>query len=269
MRHGGKILVDQLEAQGATYGLHGAGRELSRRARWTARQQSHQDHHLPPGRWRCHDGRCLGQDSQASRASALSRAGREWPMPWPVCMSPGKTPPRWFSLWDCRPRSTKTARPSKRSRPNSCSSSFVKWAAVVRQTARIPEYVSRAFHVARSGRPGPVVLGLPEDVLFAGAEASDAKPASIAQSRPSPADITALHDALCRGFAAIDDRWRPWLERSTARMPSRPSPIASICLSPAHFAARITSTTAIAATSAALASASIPSSPTRSNAPTS
>ena len=39
-------------------------------------------------------------------------------------------------------------------------SSFVKWAAVIRQTERIPEYVSRAFHVASSGRPGPVVLGL-------------------------------------------------------------------------------------------------------------
>ena len=46
-------------------------------------------------------------------------------------------------------------------------SSFVKWAAVIRQTERIPEYVSHAFHMARSGRPGPVVLGLPEDMLAA------------------------------------------------------------------------------------------------------
>ena len=38
-------------------------------------------------------------------------------------------------------------------------SSFVKWVGVIRDTNRIPEYVSRAFHTARAGRPGPVVLG--------------------------------------------------------------------------------------------------------------
>jgi acetolactate synthase-1/2/3 large subunit len=42
---------------------------------------------------------------------------------------------------------------------------LAKWAAEVQDTARLPEYMSRAFHVAQSGRPGPVVLGLPEDVL--------------------------------------------------------------------------------------------------------
>ena len=61
-------------------------------------------------------------------------------------------------------------------------SSFVKWAAVIRQTERIPEYVSHAFHMARSGRPGPVVLGLPEDMLAAECETADAKPASIAEA---------------------------------------------------------------------------------------
>jgi acetolactate synthase-1/2/3 large subunit len=48
-----------------------------------------------------------------------------------------------------------------------------KWAAEIDDIARIPEYVSRAFHVAQSGRPGPVVLALPEDVLSARAGVPD------------------------------------------------------------------------------------------------
>lgn len=49
-----------------------------------------------------------------------------------------------------------------------------KWAAQIDVTARIPEYIARAFHVATSGRPGPVVLALPEDMLTEVAQASDA-----------------------------------------------------------------------------------------------
>jgi acetolactate synthase-1/2/3 large subunit len=75
-------------------------------------------------------------------------------------------------------------------------SSFVKWSAVIRQTERIPEYVSRAFHVARSGRPGPVVLGLPEDMLSAECEAIDAKAATVAAAHPSPSDIALVREKL-------------------------------------------------------------------------
>ena len=75
-------------------------------------------------------------------------------------------------------------------------SSCVKWAAVVRQTERIPEYVSHAFHVARNGRPGPVVLGLPEDMLAAPCEAVDAKPARQPGAEPSTADMALLQAKL-------------------------------------------------------------------------
>jgi len=44
---------------------------------------------------------------------------------------------------------------------------LAKWSAEVRETARLGEYVARAWDVALSGRPGPVVLSLPEDVLSA------------------------------------------------------------------------------------------------------
>ncbi|QDY71010.1 thiamine pyrophosphate-binding protein (plasmid) [Qingshengfaniella alkalisoli] len=42
---------------------------------------------------------------------------------------------------------------------------LAKWVAEIDRADRIPEYISRAFHVAQTGRPGPVVLALPEDML--------------------------------------------------------------------------------------------------------
>ena len=50
---------------------------------------------------------------------------------------------------------------------------LAKWAARIDDPARIPEYVARAYSVAMSGRPGPVVLALPEDMLCEVAEAID------------------------------------------------------------------------------------------------
>ena len=77
-------------------------------------------------------------------------------------------------------------------------SSLVKWSAVIRQTERIPEYVSHAIHVARSGRPGPVVLGLPEDMLASDCEVADAKAARIAESRPGSEDLAQLREKLAK-----------------------------------------------------------------------
>ncbi|MEQ8482237.1 MAG: thiamine pyrophosphate-binding protein [Hoeflea sp.] len=62
---------------------------------------------------------------------------------------------------------------------------FAKWVAEIDDPARIPEFVNRAFSVARSGRPGPVVLALPEDVLR---EAVDTPPSEIL---PNP--VAAMH----------------------------------------------------------------------------
>ena len=63
---------------------------------------------------------------------------------------------------------------------------LAKWVAEIDRTDRIPEYVSRAFHTAMSGRPGPVVLALPEDILSAPCEAAAlprAEPAGQGASR--------------------------------------------------------------------------------------
>src|SRR6195952_1755907 len=50
---------------------------------------------------------------------------------------------------------------------------MAKWVAQIEDPRRIPEYLSHAFHTATSGRPGPVVLALPEDMLSARAEVAD------------------------------------------------------------------------------------------------
>jgi acetolactate synthase-1/2/3 large subunit len=77
-------------------------------------------------------------------------------------------------------------------------STFVKWSAVIRDTQRIPEYVSRAYHAARSGRPGPVVLGLPEDMLSAERDANEGKPARVAVPAPRASDMAAVETAIAK-----------------------------------------------------------------------
>lgn len=70
---------------------------------------------------------------------------------------------------------------------------LAKWSAQVDTAARIPEYVARAFHTAMSGRPGPVVLALPEDVLSERVDAPLAPPAAVAvRTAPRAADMQAL-----------------------------------------------------------------------------
>lgn len=71
-----------------------------------------------------------------------------------------------------------------------------KWAAQIERTERIPEYMARAFHVATSGRPGPVVLALPEDMLTEVRTVPDAKPKPPAQARPAPEQLQALREML-------------------------------------------------------------------------
>ena len=74
--------------------------------------------------------------------------------------------------------------------------SHTKWSAVVDSADRLAEYTARAIHIASSGRPGPVVIGLPEEVLTQ--DGGDVLPKAIpaAQVHTSAKDITRVIDAL-------------------------------------------------------------------------
>ncbi len=52
---------------------------------------------------------------------------------------------------------------------------MAKWVAQIDSADRVPELMARAFHVATAGRPGPVVLALPEDMLVEQSQAADAE----------------------------------------------------------------------------------------------
>lgn len=73
---------------------------------------------------------------------------------------------------------------------------MAKWVAQIDRVERIPEFVSRAFHTAMAGRPGPVVLALPEDALFSQAAVADVPRFHTVRPAPSPADMAGLKDLL-------------------------------------------------------------------------
>ncbi len=74
--------------------------------------------------------------------------------------------------------------------------SIANWVGIVPSPERIPEFVARAYQAACSGRRGPAVLGLPEDVLFASAEVADADPVRTAAPAPTAGDMTRLKAKL-------------------------------------------------------------------------
>jgi len=80
---------------------------------------------------------------------------------------------------------------------------MAKWVAQIDVAARIPEFVAHAFQVATSGRPGPVVLALPEDLLEQSAEVPDAARHQPVQSAPSDEQIAALRERLARARAPL------------------------------------------------------------------
>ena len=76
---------------------------------------------------------------------------------------------------------------------------MAKWVAQIDSADRIPELVSRAFHVATSGRPGPVVLALPEDMLVDESSVADAAPYAITPRPRCRRRRSRRHGALLAG----------------------------------------------------------------------
>ncbi len=70
--------------------------------------------------------------------------------------------------------------------------SIAKWVIEINDPKQIPRIISRAFHLARSGRPGPVVVSLPRDVIEENADITMIDPYRIVRPSPDPAAIENL-----------------------------------------------------------------------------
>jgi acetolactate synthase I/II/III large subunit len=99
--------------------------------------------------------------------------------------------------------------------------SMTKWTTEIDDPARVPEIVSRAFHVAANGRPGPVVVAIPEDMLVERVAVSDAPPFALIETAPGPADLEKFAHMLAAARSPImllgGSRWSQAASDSVAR----------------------------------------------------
>jgi acetolactate synthase-1/2/3 large subunit len=100
-----------------------------------------------------------------------------------------------------------------------------KWVTEIDQIERIPELLSRAFHVATSGRPGPVVIALPEDMLTEYAAVNDAPRYEVVESSPTAEQLSALQQQLAQAQRPIailgGSRWNEQAVADFARFAER------------------------------------------------
>ncbi|MFZ1910700.1 MAG: thiamine pyrophosphate-binding protein [Burkholderiales bacterium] len=104
---------------------------------------------------------------------------------------------------------------------------MTKWVGQIDRVKRIPEYVSHAFYTAMAGRPGPVLLALPEDMLFSEATVSDVSRYKVVRAAPPPGDMRKLERLLAgasRPFVLLGgggwsrgtrDALRQWIEANS------------------------------------------------------
>jgi acetolactate synthase-1/2/3 large subunit len=95
---------------------------------------------------------------------------------------------------------------------------MTKWVGEIESADLIPEYLSRAFHIAMQGRPGPVVLSIPEDVLSEMSAAHDGAPVIAAETAPMPAqmqEVRSLLQAAKRPLAIVGNLG--WTANAVAR----------------------------------------------------
>ena len=103
--------------------------------------------------------------------------------------------------------------------------SIAKWATEIDDPARIPELVSRAFYTATSGRPGPVVMALPEDMLVERVSVADALVADPVETWPGLNDMSRLQKMLWAAERPImllgGSRWSEAATAAVARFAER------------------------------------------------
>ena len=80
---------------------------------------------------------------------------------------------------------------------------LAKWVVQIDDIARLPEIVSRAYAMAMSGRPGPVVVALPEDMLSSLSDVPAAHPIAIPQAAASEGDVAAILAAIAQAERPI------------------------------------------------------------------
>ena len=103
--------------------------------------------------------------------------------------------------------------------------SMTKWAGEVDDAARMSELVSRAFHVATAGQPGPVVLALPHDVLIEQVNCADAPPHQPVETSPGAPEMATLEQLLAEAIAPIvllgGSRWDEAAREAVTRFAER------------------------------------------------
>jgi acetolactate synthase-1/2/3 large subunit len=102
---------------------------------------------------------------------------------------------------------------------------MTKWTTEIDDPARIPELISRAFHVATSGRPGPVVIALPEDMLTDRAVVGDAALIEPIETWPGLTDMSRLQKMLWAAKKPVlvlgGSRWSEKARASVIRFAER------------------------------------------------
>jgi acetolactate synthase I/II/III large subunit len=109
---------------------------------------------------------------------------------------------------------------------------ITKWATEIDDPARVPEIVSRAFHTAANGRPGPVVVSIPEDMLVERVAVSDAPPYTPIEMSPGTAEMAKFAELLGAARAPIfllgGSRWSQAASDAVARFAEKHSlPVAT------------------------------------------
>jgi acetolactate synthase-1/2/3 large subunit len=99
--------------------------------------------------------------------------------------------------------------------------SMTKWTTEIDDPARVPEIVSRAFYTAANGRPGPVVVAIPEDMLIERIAVADAPPFALIETSPGPAELQKFAEMLSAARSPImllgGSRWSQAASDAVAR----------------------------------------------------